>query len=364
VFTAILKVCRLLGCYKPKLSNHARQQLAIEGASNTLVLSPTTSSITPFASDPITFSEATALLPHSPSHNRAYKITVNTIAIIPSILAAFPPAVGNAVLATKALAALFGDKNNNFLARWEKICSGQYGQIPLNAILILAAYLAKAPFNSFNVFNSSRAMLEAIRCGKKVHEQEKELLAKIFNVLDKLITISLLPLIGIAIGRIVQTGLDEMKVPPNWQGVGFAMSVIFGGHPLVFALEKLLVNEVPRTVYTIYTLKTCVCKQEPGANDIQALSKINAVRGNLMMLVYICLETVSLLNRRELPADLADGNIPLEELLVRLSQLKVRKCESPRAYARGITCFGLCPPEFSLLNSGILHPPANAGGFK
>jgi len=38
--------------------------------------------------------------------------------------------------------------------------------------------------------------------------------------------------------------------------------------------------------------------------------------------------------------------------------------ESPRAYARGITCFGLCPPEFSLLNSGILHPPANAGGFK
>jgi len=40
------------------------------------------------------------------------------------------------------------------------------------------------------------------------------------------------------------------------------------------------------------------------------------------------------------------------------------QCESPRAYAHGITCFGLRPPEFSSLNSGILHPPAYAGGFK
>ena len=269
--------------------------------------------------------ESTPLLglakPPKAKDNRAFEIFANIIALIPTVISTLPPVITNATMGTKAAAVLLGDANSGFLDTWKKVIAGNYGEGALSAALILSSYVARTPFNAFNVFNSTKNMIYAMQCNKKTCKVEKTVLGLVFKILDEIITFSLIPSGGAAVGKIVQSGLSEMKVPSDWQKVAFAITVAFWGQPLSSALERLFSSEIPRTIHAVRSLVSCK-KNSFFSNSPN--SSLMETRGKLLQTVYNCLDAVSLLNYKELPTDITSST-PVEELLGRLSKLHVPK---------------------------------------
>jgi len=259
--------------------------------------------------------------PPKVNDSRAFEIFANIIALIPTLISTLPPVITNATMGTKAAAVLLGDANSGFLDTWKKVIAGNYGEGVLSAALIFSSYVARTPFNAFYVFNSTKNMIYAIRCNKKTCKVEKNVLGLIFKILDEMITFSLIPSGGAAVGKVVQSGLSEMKVPSDWQKVAFAITVVFWGQPLSSALERLFSSEVPRTIHSVRSLVSC--KKNSFFATAQN-SSVMETRGKLLQTVYNCLDAVSLLNYKELPTDITSST-PVEELLGKLSKLHVPK---------------------------------------